>query len=187
LTEPYLGEIRIFPTAYKQQGWVPCDGSLLPVNTNQALFSLLGKQFGGDGTTNFALPDLRGRVIVGTGVTPSGTTYNTGVAGGAETVALTASNMPGHTHPVVASSANAAASTATAAPKSNFLAAAIQATSASAVAVPVPLYAPGANPVSLAPGVVSSIGSGGAHDNMQPSIALEYRIRVSAAVYPPRP
>jgi microcystin-dependent protein len=103
MAEPFLGEIRIVSFNFVPRGWAPCDGRLLPINQNQALFSLLGTTYGGDGRTNFALPDYRGRVPVGFGTGPGLTDIAQGQKGGAETVALTAANLA-HGHPIPASS-----------------------------------------------------------------------------------
>jgi microcystin-dependent protein len=99
MSTPYLGEIRLFAFGFPPRGWLPCDGRLLSINVNQALFSLLGFAYGGDGRTTFALPDLRGRIPVHFGVTPA-----LGTKAGVETHALTVNELPSHSHPVVASS-----------------------------------------------------------------------------------
>jgi microcystin-dependent protein len=100
MAEPYLGEIRMFGFNFAPQGWAMCNGQLLPINQNTALFSLLGTSYGGNGSTTFALPDLRGRVAIqqgsGVGLTP----YVIGEVGGSENVTLTAQQMPGHNHMV---------------------------------------------------------------------------------------
>src|ERR1700747_753421 len=83
---------------FPPKGWAFCNGQLLPINQNQALFALLGTTFGGDGRTNFALPDLRGRVPLSAGQGPGLENYNLGQTGGAEQVSLTADQMPPHTH-----------------------------------------------------------------------------------------
>jgi microcystin-dependent protein len=101
---PYLAEIRIVAFEYAPKGWAMCNGQLLPINQNQALFSLLGTQFGGDGRVNFALPNLQGRTAMG----PSGT-HLIGQLAGEETHTLTAAEMPGHTHPAKAGSGTATA------------------------------------------------------------------------------
>jgi microcystin-dependent protein len=107
MSEPFVGEIRMFGFGFAPQGWALCDGQLLPINQNTALFSLLGTTYGGDGRTTFALPDLRSRVPVGQGQGPGLSSYAEGQASGAETVTLAASQMPGHTHQVKASSSAA--------------------------------------------------------------------------------
>lgn len=96
-TEPLLGEICMFPYDFAPKGWMLCDGSLLPVNSNQALFSLLGTFYGGNGITNFALPNLQGHTPIGFGTTPNDG-YNLGQVIGAETVTLTSMNLPAHIH-----------------------------------------------------------------------------------------
>ena len=88
-TEPFLGEIRLFSFNFNPKGWVPCNGQLLPINQNQALFAILGTYYGGNGTTNFALPNIQGRMAVGVG---SG--FNLGQAGGEQSHALTTSEIP---------------------------------------------------------------------------------------------
>ena len=102
--DPFIGEIRIFAFGFAPQGWALCNGQLLPINQNQALFSLLGTTYGGNGTTTFALPDLRSRVPVHQGQGPGLSPYAEGQAGGTEAVTLAAAQMPQHTHPVNASS-----------------------------------------------------------------------------------
>lgn len=100
-SEPFLGQIAFVPYTFVPNGWAECNGQLLPISQNQALFSLLGTTYGGNGTTNFALPDMRGRVLVHNGQAPGGATnYTMGQIGGAETVALTVAQMPTHTHTV---------------------------------------------------------------------------------------
>src|SRR5438093_10242411 len=100
MAEPFLSEIRIMSFAFPPKGWALCDGQLLPINQNQALFSLLGTTFGGDGRVNFALPDLRSRVPIHVG---SGHTL--GEKGGEQAHTLTISEIPTHTHVAQASSA----------------------------------------------------------------------------------
>ena len=103
MSEPFLAEIRIMSFGFPPKGWALCNGQLLPINQNQALFSLLGTTYGGNGTTTFALPDLRSRVPVHQGQGPGLSSYAEGQAGGMETVTLAAAQMPQHTHPVTAS------------------------------------------------------------------------------------
>ena len=103
--DPFIGEIRLVPFNFAPRGWAICAGQLLPINQNQALFALLGTTYGGDGRTTFALPDLRGRIPVGAGQPPAGSSYPLGATGGQETVKLTTGQLPGHAHAVHASSA----------------------------------------------------------------------------------
>lgn len=100
MVNPYLGQIALVGFSFAPRSWATCSGQLLPIAQNQALFSLLGTAFGGDGRTTFALPDLRGRVPVGVGTGPGLDTVNWGQKGGAETIALTNANLPSHNHTV---------------------------------------------------------------------------------------
>lgn len=102
MTDPYIGEIRMFAGTYAPDGWEFCDGQLLPISENDALFSLIGTRYGGDGRSTFALPDLRGRIPISHGRNSS-RTYRTGEIGGVESVTLTDSQMPNHTHQPIAS------------------------------------------------------------------------------------
>jgi microcystin-dependent protein len=135
-----------------------CEGQLLPINQNQALFALLGTTYGGDGRTTFALPDLRGRVPTGAGQPPAGSTYPLGATGGQETVALTTTQLPGHTHAVHASSAAAT-------------------TKSPATAYPAGggAYASRKN-VRMKAAMVGRTGGGEGHENRQPFLALNYVI-----------
>jgi microcystin-dependent protein len=105
--DSYIGEIRMFAGYYAPEDWAFCDGSLLSVNSYQALFSLLGTQYGGDGVNTFGVPDLRSRIPVGMGQGTGLTNYIAGQTGGQELVVLSQANMPLHTHTMMASSKNA--------------------------------------------------------------------------------
>ena len=96
--DPFLAEITLFGGNFAPRGWAFCSGQLLPINSNQALFSLLGTTYGGDGRTTFALPDLRGRVAVQQGHGPGLSDYRLGQRGGKETEVLTVANLPSHQH-----------------------------------------------------------------------------------------
>lgn len=96
--EPMIGEVRIFAGNFAPRSWAFCHGQLLPINQNQALFSILGTTYGGDGRTTFALPDLRGRVAVSEGNGPGLSDYRLGQRGGVETVTLNTTQIPSHTH-----------------------------------------------------------------------------------------
>jgi microcystin-dependent protein len=176
----YLGEIKMFAGAYAPSGWSFCDGSSLPIIGNEALFSLLGITYGGDGAKTFCLPDLRSRVAVGGG-TLNKTTYTTGMFGGSANVALTSSNMPAHTHNLLAYNDNGTTSIPSA-------------TSMLAISVPqgagytnIKLYSSlpsGGTPDSpLDPIAVESTGGGGAHSNIMPSLTINFIISTSG-LYP---
>lgn len=109
MSEPFVGEIRMFGFNFPPQGWAFCNGQLLPINQNQALFSLLGTTYGGNGTTTFALPNLQSRVAVHQGQGPGLSAYSAGQAGGTESVTLQPAQMPAHTHAVHASNSPAEA------------------------------------------------------------------------------
>lgn len=104
MTDQYLGEIRMFAGTFAPKQWAICEGGILPVSNNEALFSLYGTVYGGDGRVNFALPDLRGRIPIHQGQGPGLHPYNIGARGGLETERLQANNIPSHNHPLQASS-----------------------------------------------------------------------------------
>jgi microcystin-dependent protein len=100
MSEPFLGELRLFPYNFAPRGWAFCQGQILAIAQNTALFSLLGTTFGGNGQTTFALPDLRGRVAVSSGQGPGLSPYDLGQSGGTESVTLTSNEMPQHAHTI---------------------------------------------------------------------------------------
>ena len=171
MSEPFVGEIRMFGFGFAPQGWAQCNGQLLAINQNQALFSLLGATYGGDGRTTFALPDLRSRVPAGQGQGPGLSSYAEGQAGGAETVTLTATQMPGHTHPVKASSSPAASDQ----PEGRALA-----RSASHIYT----AKPGTSTV-MNPDMLGDAGGSQPHDNIQPCLALNFCIALTG-IFPSR-
>src|ERR1700749_3333919 len=99
MSDPYLGEVRLFPYNFAPRGWMLCNGQLLSISQNTALFSLLGTIYGGDGRTTFALPDLRGRTPIHAGQGPGLANHPQGELAGAEAVTLGVSNLAAHTHP----------------------------------------------------------------------------------------
>lgn len=155
MAEPFLSEIRIMSFVFAPRGWALCNGQLLPINQNQALFSLLGTTFGGDGRVNFALPDLRGRVPIHVG---SGHTL--GERAGEQAHTLSISELPTHTHMLNGSSGNGDV----ASPAGAFLAAAGN------------VYAPASNLVALDASSVAPAGGSQAHLNMQPFLVLNFCI-----------
>jgi microcystin-dependent protein len=176
MTDAYVGEIRLFPFNWAPNGWLPCDGRSLPIQGNQALASLLGNQFGGDGKTTFNLPDLCGRVPVSQGTNPLTSptvTYAVGTYGGLEGVALTAAQVPPHTHTMGAVDTAGATGTT----NGTFL---------SVLEAGHPLYAATGTTTALAPDSVSEEGANAAHQNMQPSLVLNFCI-CTLGLYPQRP
>lgn len=110
MSDPYIGEIRMFAGNYAPQGWALCDGTLMSISQNDALFALIGTTYGGDGQNTFALPDMRGRLPLHQGTGPGLTARVMGQAFGSEEVTLLQTQMPSHSHPVMASAADATAS-----------------------------------------------------------------------------
>lgn len=181
--EPFVSEIRIFSFNWAPRGWAMCDGSLLPIQQNAALFSLLGVNFGGNGTTTFALPDLRGRVPVHVGVTGrnsnSYATTNIGATGGTEAVALTQAQMPAHNHQVAASSVPGSVKPLL----GNIIGAGLNKQNNLATNVYAPFDA--ANQTTLAPDMIGLSGSGSPHQNCQPSLVVNYCIAIQG-IFPSR-
>lgn len=182
MSDSCVGEIRLFAFGYAPNGWLLCDGSTLPIQTNQALYTLIGITFGGNGTTNFNIPDLRGSTIIGVGRSPdSSTVYNLGNHGGAETITLAANNFPGHTHQVVADRTYADYGNAS----GNFFG---QTVTSPTDTTSVTVYSNDAKATmtSLHGDTLSPAGSGTAINNMQPYLAMYYYI-ATIGYYPQRP
>jgi len=158
MAEPFLAEIRLMSFTFAPKGWALCNGQLLPINQNQALFSLLGTTFGGDGRVNFALPDLRGRTPIHVG---SGHTL--GERGGEQAHTLSIAETPTHTHVSNASSNPASTNTPT-----NALV--LAASTASQ------LYAGASNLAAMAPNSLANVGGSQAHQNMQPFLTISFCI-----------
>ncbi len=174
MATPYIGEIRTFGFDFAPVGHAFCDGRTIGISQNTALFSLLGTAYGGNGTTNFGIPDLRGRVAVHQGTGPGLSTFVIGELGGAENVALTAANLPPHTHTLRADSAISPAASGSS-PSSTFLANSARTSR----------YATGTANSALNSQAIASQGSGLAHQNMQLFLALNYCIALTG-VFPSR-
>ena len=155
MAEPFLSEIRIMSFVFAPKGWALCNGQLLPINQNQALFSLLGTTFGGDGRVNFALPDLRSRVPIHVG---SGHTL--GERGGEQAHTLSIAELPTHTHVAQGVNTNAATNV----PLGNSL------------ANTTALYHAASNLTAINAGTVANVGGSQAHLNMQPFLVLSFCI-----------
>lgn len=167
MSQPYVGEIRIFAGNFAPSGWMFCDGQLMPISENETLFNLIGTTYGGDGQTTFALPDLRGRLPTHQG-TGGGASYTMGQPGGVESVTLTTSHIPVHNHSVPASVNNA--STA----------------NASGVVAQTPSYTPYfsvAPATAMANNAIGLVGGSQPHTNFQPYLCVNYIISLFG-VYP---
>ena len=177
MSDCYVGEIRNFGFQKVPNGWAQCNGQLLSVQQNQALFALIGITYGGNGTTTFALPDLRSRVMVGNNL--GNQAYKLGTKGGAENVALTQQQMPTHIHQF---NVRAEAGT-TGLIGGDYVSS--SGTSAK-ITTPQALYAqPGTTEIPLNPGSLSYFGGGQAHSNLQPYLATNYCI-ATKGLFPPR-
>jgi microcystin-dependent protein len=167
MADPFVAEIRIFPFNFSPKGWAFCNGQILPISQNTALFALVGTTYGGDGQSIFALPNLQGAAPVGPDQGPGLSDYVLGDGGGSHTVALLASELPPHTHTISASSDSATTGT----PGTDAtLAVSSQAT-----------YGPAQNLVQMSPlGLPVT-----AHNNMQPFLTLNFCIALQG-VFPPR-
>lgn len=170
--DPFVAEIRIFPFNFPPKGWAWCNGQLLPLSQNTALFSLLGTTYGGDGKSNFALPDLEGRAPMHPGQGPGLSLHDLGESGGAETVTLLQSEMPLHPHAARADTVDVGDTNI---PSPN----AVFAQSGGGT-----LYQTTSN-AQLAPEALTPAGGDQPHDNMQPYLTLNFNIALQG-VFPPR-
>jgi microcystin-dependent protein len=162
MSTPFVGEIRLMSFNFAPKGWAMCNGQSLPINQNQALFSLLGTMYGGNGQTTFALPDLRGRVPI-----HFGNGHTQGQIGGEQAHTLTIGEMPTHTHTAFASPGNGNTNFGS----NNVLAAALN------------TYGAPEDPVALTPTTITNAGGSQPHQNMQPYLALNFCI-VLSGIFP---
>lgn len=179
MSEPFIGQITLFPYPFPPKGWADCLGQLLPIAQNTALFSLLGTQYGGDGKTTFALPNLQSRVAVGQGMLVGGSTYMMGETAGAQTVTVDQNAMPSHTHTLNATTSDGTTNT----PAGNLLANVFQGDFQGGSQGNV--YNPAPPDTTLVPASVGPAGGSQPHNNMQPYLALRYCIALTG-IFPPR-
>jgi microcystin-dependent protein len=173
MADPFVAEIRIFPFNFAPKGWAWCNGQLLPLSQNTALFSLLGTTYGGDGRSNFALPDLEGRAPMHPGQGPGLSLHDLGETGGSETVSLLESEMPAHAHALRASQD----------PGDIF---APGPTVSLASTTGGTSYQPGnTGIVMMAPEALAPAGGDQPHNNMQPYLTFFFNIALQG-VFPPR-
>ena len=171
MADPFVAEIRIFPFNFAPKGWAWCDGQLLPLSQNTALFSLLGTTYGGNGKSNFALPDLQGRAPMHPGQGPGLSLHDLGETGGSETVTLLESEIPAHGHTLNASLADGGNQT----PVAEQLAAGIG----------IGQYAAPVSLTSLSPSALAPAGGDAPHNNMMPYLTFYFCIALQG-VFPPR-
>jgi microcystin-dependent protein len=175
MSESFLGEIRAFAGNFAPQGWALCNGQLMSIQQNSALFSLLGTSYGGNGTTSFGLPDLQERIPMHSGNGPGLTPRSWGESGGVATVTLLPTEMAAHTHPVAAVAGGGDATS----PVGAVFAEALHGR------VGEPIYATTPNTTMAATAVTSS-GGGQAHNNLPPFLVVNYIIALQG-IFPQRP
>jgi microcystin-dependent protein len=169
VADPFLGEIKLLPYNFAPKGWAMCNGQIMPINQNTALFSLLGTTYGGNGTSTFALPDLRGRVPIHLGQGPGLSTYTEGQIGGTETSTLVTGNLPSHNHAL-----QAGTNATTKNPTNSY-----------------PGFASGGSSYTdtptgtMNPAAVSPTGSGQPFNNVQPFLVLNWCIALEG-IFPSR-
>lgn len=173
---PYLGDVMIVGFSFCPRGWLPANGQLLPIASNQALFSLLGAQFGGDGRTSFALPDLRGRATVGQGSGPALTPRSIGQKAGTTTKNMTVATMPSHSHTVNANNLDGDKP----GPGGKLLAAA-----PTGGAGDETIYSTAAPNTTMNPAMISTAGSGAGIATQDPYLTLLHCI-ATGGQFPPR-
>jgi len=172
VSDQFVAEIRIFPFNFAPTGWAQCDGQIMPISQNTALFSLLGTTYGGDGKSTFALPDLQNNAPMHPGQGPSLSLYDLGQTGGSENVVLISAEMPLHNHGLMANSnpSNLAAPT----PARSL-----------ARSSPGTAYSTSAANVTMAPQALTSAGGSLPHNNMMPYLTLTFCIALQG-IFPPR-
>lgn len=171
-SEPFLGQIAFVPYNFAPKNWAECNGQLMPIAQNAALFSLLGTQYGGNGVNNFALPDMRGRVLIGDGNGPGLSSYTMGQTGGEESHTLTINEMPAHNHQVNAVTAEGNQNLPTASLPANTKALDKE-------------YSNAAANTQMSPLMINPSGGNQAHENRQPYLVLKCIIALQG-IYPSR-
>ena len=176
MADPFVAEVRIFPFNFAPKGWAWCDGQLMPLSQNTALFSLLGTMYGGDGKSTFALPDFQGSAVVHAGQGPGLSEYFEGQTGGTETVTLLESEIPAHSHQMSVSSQLGLENQVNAGGGQLF-----------AMGDGINLYGPAnSNLTPMAPQALAPAGGDQPHNNMMPYLTFYFNIALQG-VFPPRP
>ena len=179
MSDPFVAEVRIFPFNFAPKGWAFCDGQLLPISQNTALFSLLGTTYGGDGKSTFALPNMQGNAPIHTGANQPGpglSLYDLGETGGSQTVSLLESEIPGHNHTVMASTSTANRT----APATNSFARTASGATPYIPNSPLPPL------VTMSDQTLTPAGGDQPHNNMQPYLTLNFCIAMQG-IFPARP
>jgi microcystin-dependent protein len=169
--DPFVAEIRIFPFNFAPKGWTFCNGQLLPLSQNTALFSLLGTTYGGDGKSNFALPDLQGRAPMHPGQGPGLSLHDLGETGGAETVTLLDSEIPSHNHSLMVTGLNSQSTT--------------PANTSLGRGNPVKVYVSSGTMTTMGTNAIATTGGNQPHNNMMPYLTMNFCIALQG-VFPPR-
>jgi len=183
MSNPFLAEIRIFTGNFAPKGWALCDGQLLPISQNTALFSLLGTTYGGDGKSNFALPNLQGSAPMQSGQGPGLSLRDLGESGGEQTVTLLQTQMPAHNHTLSATTTTGTTATST----TNQLALAVAGADKQSAGNVVNYYSSNVSQATagLAPTGLSVTGGSLPHNNLMPYLGLTFIIALQG-VFPPR-
>lgn len=179
MSEPFLGQIQMFGFNFNPRGWAKCDGQLLPISQNSALFSLLGTQYGGDGRTTFGLPGLRGRVPIHQGNGPGLLPKSIGSKGGQETVALNATEIPSHTHSATGNAKAAAGRGNNTAPAGRTWAGLARENAYSDATADTDMMADNVEVT------VGNTGGSQSHNNMQPYLTVNFCIALTG-IFPSR-
>ncbi len=174
MATPFIGQIAIFGFNFTPRNWAACNGQLLAISQNTALFSILGTTYGGNGQTNFALPDMRGRVPIHAGTGAGLPTRTLGERAGLENVTITSSTMPSHTHSLLGTTATSTRRL----PAGKTL-------GTDSASIADYYAAPGTNMTALAPASVTNAGSGQPHNNMQPYLVVNICIALFG-IFPSR-
>lgn len=169
--DPFIAEIRLLPYSFAPRDWALCNGQILSISQNPALFSLLGTTYGGDGKSTFALPNLQGSVVMHPGQGPGLSPHDLGESGGSDKITLVESEMPAHPHPLSASTGDGNATSPVGQRLAN--------------GIGLAMYAAPSSPVALDANVVAPVGGGAPHNNLQPYLTMNYCIALQG-IYPAR-